>query len=254
MNYTTGSRNGPFVDDLSHANNNSGSGHSSTNASALTPTASNTGLSEAPQRSCGSAPGVMSASEIDSVWMDKLLRAVFVRLFAQLFAGYRYCLLVIRISPRPVIGFNKPAFLREHGLAAGESSELVARLLDSMSFQRFIEERGPAYRTCDVFDEVYASVQSQLRAECDQHASESSGSHASSSFSASLVMTHLRQIAEKLFAYEYPHTSVSRAASSAHRQPGIANGHQTINKSKYVNSSQFILFISFHNIKKSYPT
>ena len=37
----------------------------------------------------------MSAAEVEAVWVDKLLRAVFVRMFAQLFAGYRYCLLVV---------------------------------------------------------------------------------------------------------------------------------------------------------------
>jgi len=48
---------------------------------------------------------------MEAVWFDKLLRAVFVRLFAQLFAGYRYCLLIIRINPKPVICFNKASFL-----------------------------------------------------------------------------------------------------------------------------------------------
>ena len=37
----------------------------------------------------------MSQAEVEAVWLDKLLRAVFVRMFAQLFAGYRYCLLVV---------------------------------------------------------------------------------------------------------------------------------------------------------------
>ena len=38
---------------------------------------------------------------------DKQIRAIFVRLFSELFAGYRSCLLIIRISPKPVISFHK---------------------------------------------------------------------------------------------------------------------------------------------------
>ena len=38
---------------------------------------------------------------------DKQIRAIFVRLFAELFAGYRSCLLIIRINPKPVISFHK---------------------------------------------------------------------------------------------------------------------------------------------------
>ena len=53
----------------------------------------------------------MSSGDIEAVWLDKMIRAVFVRLFAQLFAGYRYCLLIIRINPKPVICFNKATFL-----------------------------------------------------------------------------------------------------------------------------------------------
>ncbi len=83
----------------------------------------------------------MSSKEIESVWTDKLLRAVFVRLFAQLFAGFRYCLLVIRINPKPVICFNKAAFLGNNCL---NENEFINSLLNSMSFQRFIEERGPS--------------------------------------------------------------------------------------------------------------
>ena len=38
---------------------------------------------------------------------DKQIRAIFVRLFSELFAGYRSCLLIIRINPKPVISFHK---------------------------------------------------------------------------------------------------------------------------------------------------
>lgn len=48
---------------------------------------------------------------------DKELRAVFLRLFAQLLQGYRWCLHMVRVHPEPVIRFHKvgcPA-----GLAGG---------------------------------------------------------------------------------------------------------------------------------------
>lgn len=44
---------------------------------------------------------------------DKEIRAVFLRLFAQLLQGYRWCLHIIRIHPEPVIRFHKVR--RQHG-------------------------------------------------------------------------------------------------------------------------------------------
>lgn len=41
---------------------------------------------------------------------DKELRAVFLRTFAQLLQGYRSCLTLIRIHPKPVITFHKVHF------------------------------------------------------------------------------------------------------------------------------------------------
>lgn len=41
------------------------------------------------------------------VSQDKELRAVFLRLFAQLLQGYRWCLHMVRIHPEPVIRFHK---------------------------------------------------------------------------------------------------------------------------------------------------
>lgn len=183
---------------------------------------------------------IQTVTDLEAIWTDKLLRAVFVRLFAQLFAGYRYCLLIIRINPKPVIGFNKASFLANHGLV---DNEFMNRLLDSMSFQRFIEERGPSYRHCDVFDDLYAEIQSQLGAELDQleadvrhrshfhhqhhhynqhhhqaqlhhyvHSSSSDVHSASTNGSVvpgqSLVAAHVRAIAQKLFKYEFPHTQL----------------------------------------------
>jgi len=39
--------------------------------------------------------------------VDKEVRAVFMRTFAQLLQGYRSCLTIIRIHPKPVITFHK---------------------------------------------------------------------------------------------------------------------------------------------------
>lgn len=39
--------------------------------------------------------------------LDKEIRAVFMRTFAQLLQGYRSCLTIIRIHPKPVITFHK---------------------------------------------------------------------------------------------------------------------------------------------------
>lgn len=41
------------------------------------------------------------------LFQDKEVRAVFLRLFAQLFQGYRSCLQLIRIHSEPVIHFHK---------------------------------------------------------------------------------------------------------------------------------------------------
>lgn len=39
--------------------------------------------------------------------LDKEIRAIFMRSFAQLLQGYRSCLTIIRIHPKPVITFHK---------------------------------------------------------------------------------------------------------------------------------------------------
>ncbi len=39
--------------------------------------------------------------------LDKEIRAIFMRTFAQLLQGYRSCLTIIRIHPKPVITFHK---------------------------------------------------------------------------------------------------------------------------------------------------
>lgn len=49
------------------------------------------------------------------VSQDKELRAVFLRLFAQLLQGYRWCLHMVRIHPEPVIRFHKVGARRGAG-------------------------------------------------------------------------------------------------------------------------------------------
>lgn len=187
-------------DSFAVANESNGSSSGSANQDSSSSKASN-------------SSGQMSQLEIESVWMDKLLRAVFVRMFSQLFAGYRYCLLIIRINPKPVICFNKASFLGNHSLM---ENEFMTRLLGSMSFQRFIEERGPSYRNCDVFDDLYADIQSHLIEELEQQELDLNTTNSSYfSSNSSLIYSHVKQIAEKLFKYEYPHTNLLFSKISA---------------------------------------
>ncbi|KAF8561412.1 hypothetical protein P879_03099 [Paragonimus westermani] len=88
---------------------------------------------------------------------DKQLRAVFIRLFASLFSGYRSCLSITRIHPQPVLHFNQSLFLMLRTISV--HNEFFERLLSSMRFQQFILERGPPFRVCDVFDEMYDAAQ-----------------------------------------------------------------------------------------------
>lgn len=57
----------------------------------------------------GSAGLAFACNQLSS--QDKELRAVFLRLFAQLLQGYRWCLHVVRIHPEPVIRFHKVGHL-----------------------------------------------------------------------------------------------------------------------------------------------
>uniref|UniRef100_A0A8C7IQV1 SET binding factor 2 n=1 Tax=Oncorhynchus kisutch TaxID=8019 RepID=A0A8C7IQV1_ONCKI len=87
--------------------------------------------------------------------LDKEVRAVFLRLFAQLFQGYRSCLQLIRIHSEPVIHFHKTAFLGQRGLI---ENDFLTKVLDGMAFAGFVSERGPPYRACDLFDEVLSDM------------------------------------------------------------------------------------------------
>jgi myotubularin-related protein 5/13 len=93
---------------------------------------------------------------------DKELRAVFMRTLAHLLQGYRSCLTIIRIHPKPLITFNKAAFLSERGLTECDFS---TRLMDCMFYTGFVQERGPPWRVCDLWDELYSNLGEQLRQE-----------------------------------------------------------------------------------------
>ncbi|ROT67182.1 putative myotubularin-related protein 13 [Penaeus vannamei] len=72
--------------------------------------------------------------------MDKEIRAVFMRMFAELLQGYRSCLTIIRIHSKPVITFHKASFLGNRGMV---DNEFVGKVLDCMFFTTFVTERGP---------------------------------------------------------------------------------------------------------------
>ncbi|CAF3453250.1 unnamed protein product [Rotaria sp. Silwood1] len=122
---------------------------------------------------------------------DKQIRAIFIRFFSELFAGYRSCLLIIRINPKPVISFHKASFLGHHRLV---KDEFMLRVLDSMSFHKFIEERGPPYRSCDIFDEVYAMIYDQLKREKNSITNNNS----------TTIIEHIKELANQLLLNENP--------------------------------------------------
>lgn len=107
-------------------------------------------------------PSQAQKSEINLAMQDKEIRAVFMRTFAQLLQGYRSCLTLIRIHPKPVITFHKAGFLGARDLV---NCEFLSRVLDSMFFTSFITERGPPWRACDAWDELYSSVTDLTRTE-----------------------------------------------------------------------------------------
>ena len=103
------------------------------------------------------------------------------------------------------------SFLSNHNLL---NNEFMNRLLDSMPFQKFIEERGPSYRNCDVFDDLYADIQSHLLLELKEQDVDLNTTNSSYySSSTSLIYSHLKEIADKLFKYEYPNFKKSKETS-----------------------------------------
>ncbi|KAM3854556.1 myotubularin-related protein 13 isoform 1-T1 [Vipera latastei] len=121
-----------------------------------------------------------------SKMLDKEVRGVFLRLFAQLFQGYRSCLQLIRIHSEPVINFHKAAFLSQRGLI---ENDFLTKILNGMAFAGFVSERGPPYRPCDLFDELVAFEVERIK-------SEESNSLK--------VLKHIRELAEQLLKNENP--------------------------------------------------
>lgn len=64
----------------------------------------------------------------------------------------------------------------------------MLRVLDSMSFHKFIEERGPPFRPCDIFDEVYASIYDQLKRENDHI----------TNYNSIAILEHIKDLANQL--------------------------------------------------------
>ncbi|XP_076011746.1 myotubularin-related protein 13 isoform X2 [Genypterus blacodes] len=118
--------------------------------------------------------------------LDKEVRAVFLRLFAQLFQGYRSCLQLIRIHSEPVIHFHKTAFLGQRGLI---ENDFLTKVLDGMAFAGFVSERGPPYRACDLFDELVALDFDTFKEE---------------EVNPAKLQKHIRELSEQLYKNENP--------------------------------------------------
>ncbi|XP_005191507.1 myotubularin-related protein 13 isoform X1 [Musca domestica] len=118
--------------------------------------------------------------------IDKELRAIFMRLFAQLLQGYRSCLTLIRIHPKPVITFHKAGFLGARDLI---ESEFLFRVLDSMFFTTFVNERGPPWRPSDAWDELYSTMNELLKSEANNK---------------SLLHIHIAELGKVLYENENP--------------------------------------------------
>ena len=94
--------------------------------------------------------------------LDKEIRGIFLRLFTRLLSGYRQCLQSVRIHPKPYITFQKAHFLGQRNLI---DNEFTVRLLDSMCFNSFVQERGLPFRPVDLFDELYSQLETFVKDE-----------------------------------------------------------------------------------------
>ncbi|KAF6121584.1 SET binding factor 1 [Phyllostomus discolor] len=132
-----------------------------------------------------------AASPSSLKMQDKELRAVFLRLFAQLLQGYRWCLHMVRIHPEPVIRFHKAAFLGQRGLV---EDDFLMKVLEGMAFAGFVSERGVPYRPTDLFDELVAHEVARMRAD-ESHPQR--------------VLRHVKELAEQLYKNENPYPAVA---------------------------------------------
>lgn len=140
--------------------------------------------------------------------LDKEIRSVFMRMFAQLLQGYRSCLTLIRIHPRPVITFHKAGFLGERGL---RDCDFTTRILDCMFFTSFVCERGPPWRPCDVWDELYAALPELVRQETQE---------------PTLILLHIKELAQQLWANENPNPQAYQQKIPVPPEGAFARIHQ----------------------------
>ena len=97
-------------------------------------------------------------------------------------------MMMLSMHAQPVITFHKAAFLGQRGLV---NCDFTVRVLDCMFFNTFVADRGPPWRVCDVWDEVYSTLAEQLRQEgADQR----------------LVLADIRQLGQQLLTNEVPVT------------------------------------------------
>lgn len=89
---------------------------------------------------------------------DKEIRAVFMQFFAWLLANYRCCLIVVRTHPKSVVKFNKKRFL---AIRSFQEEPFIHQMFETITFNTFIDEYGPPYRTTTIFDELVCAINEQ---------------------------------------------------------------------------------------------
>jgi myotubularin-related protein 5/13 len=154
-----------------------------------------------------SSTGSVQLSSRKPVVLDKELRAIMLRLMTELLSGYRRCLTLVRIHPKPYITFHKAAFLGMRNLC---DSEFGRRMLDCMFFNTFVSERGLPWRHCDIFDDLYSVYEDQCALERDD---------------PSRTLIHIKMLAEELYRNENPLTTLNQPY--AQRIPLPAEGAMT---------------------------
>ncbi|KAK4886969.1 hypothetical protein RN001_003240 [Aquatica leii] len=152
------------------------------------------------------------------VMLDKEIRAVFMRTFAQLLQGYRSCLTLIRIHPKPVITFHKAAFLGERNLI---DCDFSTRVLDCMFFTSFVTERGPPWRPCDVWDELYSNFGDLMKLEIQD---------------TRMLLMHIQELAQQLYTNENPNPQSYAQKILVPPEGAFARIHQP--PFRVINSSQ----------------
>ncbi|XP_025829760.1 myotubularin-related protein 13 isoform X2 [Agrilus planipennis] len=158
-----------------------------------------------------------------AVMLDKEIRAVFMRMFAQFLQGYRSCLTIIRIHPKPVITFHKAAFLEERNLI---NCDFSTRILDCMFFTSFVADRGPPWRPCDVWDELYSNFNDLLKIETQD---------------PNMLLVHIQELAQQLYTNENPNPQSYSQKILAPPEGAFARIHQP--PFPIINSSQVQVII-----------